>query len=102
MPKKILFFLLFLIAVSGSFSRIAQAGETDSIKTVTLAVQHMTCRMCPITVRKSLTKLDGVISAHADLDSKTATVKFDTRKTNIAALIAATTNAGYPSSLKQQ
>ncbi|VAX12301.1 Periplasmic mercury(+2) binding protein [hydrothermal vent metagenome] len=100
MPKKILFFLMFLIAINGSFFQSAMAADKDSIKTVTLAVKNMTCRMCPITIRKSLKKVDGVISASADLDSKTATVKFDTHKTNIAALIAATTNAGYPSSVK--
>jgi len=61
----------------------------------------MTCRMCPITVRKSLTKIDGVISAKSDFDSKTATVEFDSHKTNIDALIAATSDAGYPSSIKQ-
>lgn len=100
MTKKILFFVLFLIVVNGSFFQPVQAAEKDSIKTVTLAVKNMTCPMCPITIRKSLTKVNGVIKAHADFDSKTATVKFDTRKTNIAALIAATTNAGYPSSVK--
>ncbi len=101
MSKKILFFLLFLPAINGSFFQPAQAGEKEFIKTVTLAVKNMTCRMCPITIRRSLTNIDGVISAHADFNSKTATVRFDPRKTNIAALIAATGNAGYPSSLKQ-
>lgn len=100
MPKKILFFLMFLIAVNASFFQPAIAAEKDSVKTVTLAVKNMTCRMCPITIRKSLKKVDGVISASADLDTKTATVSFDPRKTNVEALIAATTNAGYPSSLK--
>ncbi len=37
----------------------------------------------------------------ADLGAKTATVKFDTDKTDIQALIDATTGAGYPSTLKQ-
>jgi len=101
MFKKILFIFIFLTAIGGSFFQTVQAGEEASIKTVTLAVENMTCRMCPITVRKSLKKVDGVISASSDFDSKTATVKFDSHKTSIDALIAATTNAGYPSSLKQ-
>ncbi len=101
MLKKILFIFIFLTAIGGSFFQTVQASEETSIKTVTLAVKNMTCRMCPITVRKSLTKLDGVISASSDFDSKTATVKFDPHKVSIDALIAATTNAGYPSSLKQ-
>ncbi len=101
MPKKILFFLMFLIAINGSFFQTAIAAEKNSIKTVTLAVKNMTCRMCPITIRKSLEKVEGVISASANFDSKTATVSFDSRKTNIETLIAATTNAGYPSTLKR-
>ncbi len=101
MFKKILFIFMFVTAMGGSFFQAAHASEEASIKTVTLAVENMTCQMCPITVRKSLTKLDGVISASSDLDSKTATVKFDSHKISVDALIAATTNAGYPSSLKQ-
>lgn len=101
MFKKILFMFMLLITVSGSFMQSVQANEAASIQTVTLAVENMTCRMCPITVRKSLSNIDGVISASADFDSKTATVKFDNHKTNVDALIAATSNAGYPSSVKQ-
>lgn len=101
MSKRILFIFIFLSATLGSFIQVAQANEGDSIQTVTLAIKNMTCKICPITVRKSLTKIDGVISASSDFDSKTASVKFDSHKTNIDALIAATTNAGYPSSVKQ-
>ncbi len=101
MLKKTLFIFMFLATIGGSFLQTAQADGAESIKTVTLAVENMTCKMCPITVRKSLAKLDGVISASSDFDSKTATVKFDSHKTSIDALIAATTNAGYPSSVKQ-
>ena len=101
MSKNILFIFMFLIATLGSFVQNVQANEDHAIQTVTLAIENMTCNMCPITVRKSLQKVDGVVSASADFDSKTATVKFDSQKTNVDALIAATTNAGYPSSLKQ-
>ncbi len=101
MLKKIIFILMFLTAISGSLFQTTQASEAGSGKTVTLAVENMTCRMCPITVRKSLTKIDGVISAQADFDTKTATVKFNPHKTSVEALIAATSNAGYPSSLKK-
>ncbi len=100
MFKKHLFIFLVLIGISSSFFQNLQAAENDAIQTVTLAVENMTCRMCPITVRKSLGNIDGVIEARSDFDTKTAMVKFDRNKTNIKALIAATTNAGYPSSIK--
>ncbi len=66
-------------------------------KTAVLDVQNMTCNMCPITVKKSLEHVPGVSQARIDLEKKTATVTFDADKTSAAALIKATTDAGYPS-----
>ncbi|NOX10013.1 MAG: mercury resistance system periplasmic binding protein MerP [Gammaproteobacteria bacterium] len=76
----------------------AQAGIHN--KTVILDVPGMTCQFCPITIRKALEKVPGVIEAKASFDSKTATITFDPDKTNVEALINATANAGYPSSLQ--
>lgn len=66
-------------------------------KTVVLDVQNMTCELCPITVKKALEQVPGVDATTIDLAKKTATVKFDPDRTNVAALVKATTNAGYPS-----
>jgi len=66
-------------------------------QTVVLDVQNMTCELCPITVKKALDKTPGVASTKIDFDKKTATVKFDPDRANVAALVKATTNAGYPS-----
>jgi periplasmic mercuric ion binding protein len=41
----------------------------------------------------------GVIETKVDYDHKAATVKYDPDKTTPAALVDATTNAGFPSSL---
>ena len=41
----------------------------------------------------------SVKAVQVDLDSRKATVNFDDAKTNITALIHATTEAGYPSSV---
>ncbi len=76
---------------------IATAGETQ---TVTLDVPGMTCKFCPITIRKALSKVPGVIEAKADYDSKTATVTFDPDRTGLSDLTQATANAGYPSTVK--
>lgn len=70
-------------------------------ETVTLDVKNMTCELCPITVKKSLEKVSGVQSAKVDFDKKTATVIIDPDKAQPDALIKATTNAGYPSTLHQ-
>ena len=75
-----------------------QAQETQRLETVVLDVPGMTCKFCPITIRKALQKLPGVVEVKSDLDSKTATVVFDPAQTNVEALTRATADAGYPSS----
>lgn len=68
-------------------------------QTVVLDVQNMTCSMCSIAIRKALEKVPGVIDAKVDYDHKTAIVKYDPDKARLSALVKATTNAGFPSTL---
>lgn len=101
MRKTLLLAVLFLVPLSMVAIRPALAAEAAATKTATLAVENMTCAACPITVRKALEKVPGVTTAKVDLDTKTATVTFDPAKTNVETLTRATTDAGYPSSLKR-
>lgn len=68
-------------------------------RTVTLAVPSMDCPVCPITVKKALSKVPGVTQAEVSFDKRQATVTFDDARTGIDALTQATGNAGYPSTL---
>lgn len=68
-------------------------------QTVVLDVQNMTCNLCPFTVKKSLEKVLGVSQAQINFEMKTATVMFDADKTTAAALVKATTEAGFPSTV---
>jgi mercuric ion binding protein len=70
-------------------------------QTATLDVRNMTCELCPVTVKKSLEKVSGVSQARIDFAKKTATVTFDAEKTSTAALVKATTDAGYPSTARK-
>jgi mercuric ion binding protein len=70
-------------------------------QTVVLEVRNMTCGLCPLTVKKSLEKLPGVSQAKIDDHKKIATVTFDAERTNAAALVKATTDAGFPSTVRQ-
>ncbi len=88
--------LVILAALVLAAASLSFAGTPQ---TVVLDVQNMTCPVCPITVRKSLERVPGVMEAKIDLDNKTATVKFDPDKATAAALIRATTEAGYPSTV---
>jgi periplasmic mercuric ion binding protein len=69
-------------------------------RTVKLAVQNMFCAACPHTVKASLRAVRGVSKVAVSLQDKTAVVTYDDAKTDVNALTAATTNAGYPSELK--
>ena len=69
-------------------------------QTVTLSVPGMTCAACPITVKKALTKVDGVRTVEVSFEKRQAIVTFDDAKTRVQTLIQATTDAGYPSSVK--
>ncbi len=68
-------------------------------KTVTFDIEKMTCAMCPITVRKAMEEVDGVLSVVTDYDTKTAVVVFDPKKANVEAIAKASENAGYPAIL---
>ncbi|MCI0468374.1 MAG: mercury resistance system periplasmic binding protein MerP [Beijerinckiaceae bacterium] len=82
-------------------SSIAAGGAAVAAeKTVTLAVQHMTCAACPSTVKASLEAVPGVTRVVVSAGDKTAIVTYDDGKAGVDALVSATTNAGYPSAPK--
>ncbi len=54
-----------------------------------------------IRVSRSLTKVQGVVKADVSLEKAEAAVTFDDAKTNVEALLKATKDAGYPSTLKR-
>lgn len=86
-----------LVAVVLATLLMALAGvAAAATKTVTLAVENMTCAVCPITVKKALNRVPGVSHTEVSYARKEAVVTFDGAKTSVEALIQATTNAGYP------
>jgi periplasmic mercuric ion binding protein len=66
-----------LATAAFGFGLAASSSAFAAEKTITLAVQHMTCA-----------------------EDKTAVVTFDDSKAEVDALVKATTNAGYPSAPK--
>ena len=71
-----------------------------AIRTVTLAVENMTCVTCGPVVKKSLSRVSGVTAAEVSVEAHTATATYDDAKTSTKALTAATTNAGHPSQVR--
>ena len=85
-----------LLGIAALLSFQAFAGVS---KTVTLDVKNMTCALCPITVKKALEKTPGVTQVLISLDKKIAVVTYDPDVATVAALVKATTDAGYPSAI---
>ena len=88
-------FAVFALAI------LVAAPVWAATKTVTLSVPDMSCPACPITVKKALSKVEGVGKINVSLEKREAVVSFDDTKTNIQQLTEATEFAGYPSSLRQ-
>ena len=84
-----------LVALS-PFAALAATPQTT-----TLHVQNMTCELCPVTVKKSLERVPGVSQVRIDFAKKTATVTFDADQAQVPTLVKATTDAGYPSTLRK-
>lgn len=89
------------LAIFLSALAMAAASYAAADRSVTLQVSNMTCATCPIAVRVALEKMPGVAAARVDFKSKLAVVSFDPAKTTPEALMKATANVGFPSSLKQ-
>lgn len=89
--------IIMLISLAAMFSASAWAAT----QTVVLSVSKMTCAACPITVKKALNKVAGVEKVEVSFEKREATVTFDDAKTTPESLTKATTDAGYPSTIKR-
>ncbi len=70
-------------------------------RTVTFAVDNMTCASCPYIVKNSMAAVPGVADVTVSFGEKIATVTFDDAATNEGAIAAASMNAGYPAHPRQ-
>ncbi|MDO9135207.1 MAG: mercury resistance system periplasmic binding protein MerP [Hydrogenophaga sp.] len=84
-----------LIAAGFVLSPLAWAAQ----QTATLSVPGMTCATCPITVKKALTQLGGVIGVKSNLDKREVTVVYDDARVSLENLTQATRDAGFPSTV---
>ena len=82
----------FALIASVMTASTAFAGE----RTITFAVDNMTCASCPYIVKSSMEGVPGVAKVDVSFRTKTATVSFDDAKTNPDAIATASLNAGYP------
>ena len=85
-----------LTAAAWSATLLASIAAAAAERTVTLAVDGMTCSSCPYIVRSVLQEVPGVARAEVSSAEKTAVVTFDDARTTVAALTQATAGVGFP------
>ena len=91
-----------VLAAAAFAATLLAAGTTPAAeRTVTLAVEGMTCASCPYIVKQVLTGVAGVRAVAVSFPEKKAVVTYDDGRTNVVALTAATANVGFPSRLMQ-
>ncbi|MEE9267598.1 MAG: cation transporter [Gammaproteobacteria bacterium] len=82
-------------AVAPSDLALAQVN----VETATLKVDGLWCPSCSYIVRSVLMEVPGVLDAKVSMFAKTATVTYDPTQTEVEALVAATTDYGFPSAV---
>ena len=89
----------FLAGCAGKTTSTDNAAEVTTTavanKTVTVAIEGMTCTGCENTVQESVTKIAGVTVIKASHLDSTAVVSFDSTQTSLAAIGDAVSEAGY-------
>lgn len=90
----------WLPLVVGAALGLPCATVSAETRTVKLEISRMACPACPLTVKKALKKVDGVLQAEVSFEKKEATVVFDDAKANVDQLLKATANAGFPAKKK--
>ena len=92
----------YLSALSLMASMMTASTAFAAERTITFAVDNMTCASCPYIVKSSMEGVLGVANVAVSFRAKTATVIFDDAKTNTDAIATASVNAGYPAHLVKQ
>jgi len=93
-----LLFLPYIIP----YAFAGENGGSTATRQVTLSVQNMTCAACTVTVKKSLTHLDGVKDAKVTANPPRAVVTYDPTRVSVERMVDATTNAGFPSTIHRE
>ncbi len=98
MKRTNILILLLLINTLVAVSIFAGDGHEQE---ASFTVDKMTCATCPITVRKAMQRVNGVKEVAVDLDTKTATVRYDPSLTDAKQIGEASSNIGFPATVIQ-
>ena len=73
----------------------AKSSKVEVNKTITLAVEGMTCEGCENTVKESVEKIPGIASAKASYKDKSVIIAFDSTQAQVNDISMAITGVGY-------
>ena len=88
-------------ALSFAVVLLAASSACAAERSVTLAVQNMTCATCPIAVRIAIRGVAGVKDVSVDFAKRTALITFDDAVATIEQLADASRLAGFPARRKE-
>jgi mercuric ion binding protein len=95
----------FLAASVLALALFSSDSAVAAEQTVTLRVENMYCASCPFIVKQTLASVPGVSHVEVSYEAKTAVamavVVYEDDETEIAALTAATSDVGFPSTVIQ-
>lgn len=74
---------------------LALGAIAQEPKQAVLDVAGMNCSLCPITVKKALQRVPGLIDAQVDLHTRRAVVQYDAEKATPEQFANALSNAGF-------
>ena len=73
----------------------------NTLQTITLPVEGMTCASCVLRVEKAFKKVDGVSEANVNLATENVALSYDPGRTDLSKLSTAIEEAGYKLLLPQ-
>lgn len=82
------------ILITGFNVSTSSNEESTKTKEVTLKIDGITCKMCSLTIKTALKKLDGVSDADVSFKDKEAKVKYDGDRVTVDQMLNAVESAG--------
>lgn len=91
----IVFVSLLIAACSSQQPKVEKETTSAQLVEMELEIQGMTCDNCETSIQTGVRELPGVDSISANYEDSTAYVRFDSTKTNLAAISDAIAKRGY-------
>lgn len=89
------FGILLITACSTKQPKVEKEATSAQLVEMELEIQGMTCDNCETSIQTGVRELPGVDSISANYEDSTAYVRFDSTKTNLAAISEAIAKRGY-------